>query len=189
MLRKFDEEDGVIFAAASYAYQIPARMKNLFDRLAFLFHWPCFFGKICTAILTRGVPVAGEVRKYMETSGENTGFSVVKGCSLWTLVGDGGKMSDKQIRQFNARVKRAAQRFYKALTCRKPRKPSLFRFMMFRANRSGLQPAVYRGYDYYYFENKGWFTSDYYFDVKIGMREKLLGHLFDLLGKLIGKNV
>ncbi len=189
MIKKFEESDGVIFAAASYAFQVPARMKNLFDRLSFLFHRPRFFGKVCTAILTRGMPVAGGVRKYMETSGENMGFSPVKGCSLWTLVGDGGNMNDKQIKQFNARIKAAAERFYKALTHKENKRPSLFRVMLFRLNRSALQTAGYRGYDYDYFERKGWFKSDYYYDVNMGAGKKLLGRLFELVGRSMGKNI
>ncbi len=45
LLEKLEGSDGVIFATPSYAFQVSARMKNLLDRTAFIFHRPRFFGK------------------------------------------------------------------------------------------------------------------------------------------------
>ncbi len=177
--------DGIIFAAPSYAYQVPARMKNLFDRLAFTFHRPRFFNKTCTAILTRGMPVDGKVRKYMESSGENMGFHPVKGCSLWTIA----PMNSKQEKQFSARIKQAAGRFYKELIAPIPHKPSLFRLMLFRTSRSGIRASKYAGYDMNYFMDKGWFQSEYYYNVKLGLFKKIMGRFFDFLGGLVGGNM
>ena len=44
LLEKMEQSDGVIFATPNYAFQLSARMKNFFDRTAFLDHRPRFFG-------------------------------------------------------------------------------------------------------------------------------------------------
>jgi multimeric flavodoxin WrbA len=54
LLKKMEQSDGIIFATPTYAFQVAARMKNFFDRLAFIDHRPRFFGKTCTAIATQG---------------------------------------------------------------------------------------------------------------------------------------
>ena len=46
IINKINEADGVIFMAPTYSLHVPALMKNFFDRLAYIFHRPCFFGKI-----------------------------------------------------------------------------------------------------------------------------------------------
>jgi multimeric flavodoxin WrbA len=85
LLEKLEHSDGVLFATPSYAFQVSARMKNFLDRIAFVFHRPRFFGKTFTAIVSQGVPMGGKIRKYLESSGENLGFDVVKGSCVWTL--------------------------------------------------------------------------------------------------------
>ena len=185
LIKKIEESDGVIFATPSYAYQVSARMKNFFDRIAFIFHRPRFFHKTFTAVLTQGVPVGDNIRKYIEETGGHLGFYVTKGCSLWTL----DPMSDKQKQAMESKVSKAAHRFYKGLIRTAPSKPSFFRLMLFRTGRSGLKSASVRYYDYFYFKDKGWFESDYYYKTKLGPVKKLAGRFFDFLGCVIGKKI
>ena len=60
-------------------------MKNLMDRLAYVFHRPQFFGKTCTAIVTQGFLGGGRIVKYLLDSAINMGFDVTKGSCLSTL--------------------------------------------------------------------------------------------------------
>jgi multimeric flavodoxin WrbA len=185
LLEKMEHSDGVVFATPSYAYQVSARMKNLLDRLAFIFHRPRFFGRTFTAILTQGVPVGGGILKYLEDSGANLGFHVTKGCCVWTL----DPMTEAQKKKFKQKIKKACERFYKGLTRPAPPAPSLFRLMIFRTGRTGFQHAKVKYFDYYYYRDKGWFESDYYYETGLGPVKKLLGRFFDLLGRLIAKNI
>lgn len=185
LIEFLDRADGVVFAAPSYAYQVPALLKNFFDRLAFTFHRPRFFNKVCTAILTRGVPVGGRIRGYMESSGANMGFTSVRGCSLWTR----SPMSEDQEKQFTKRLSSAAHRFSRALQAPVPHKPSLFRLMLFRTSRSGIRASSYTGYDRVYFQEKGWFESDYYYPIELNFFQKASGRFFDRLGRMIGTDL
>jgi multimeric flavodoxin WrbA len=54
LLQKMEQSDGIVFATPTYAFGVAARMKNLFDRLAFIDHRPRFFGKASIAIVTQG---------------------------------------------------------------------------------------------------------------------------------------
>lgn len=185
LLQKMEHSDGVIFATPSYAFQVSARMKNLLDRIAFIFHRPRFFGRTFTAILTQGVPVGGNILKYLESSGANLGFNVTKGCCLWTLE----PMTDAQQNKLKQNIAKAAGRFYKGLMRSTPKAPSLFRLMMFRTGRRGIQNARVRYFDYYYYRDKGWFESDYYYETHLGPIKKLLGYIFDFLGYQVAKHI
>lgn len=185
LLEKIENSDGVIFATPSYAYQVSARMKNLLDRFAFLYHRPRFFGKTFTAIVTQGVPVGDSVRKYLEEAGENLGFNVTKGCCVWTL----DPITENQLEDLQQKIRKCSERFYKGLMRKKPPVPSVFRLMLFRTGRSGIQSAKSKYYDYEYFREKGWFESDYYYETNLSPAKKLLGFLFDILGKQVGKHI
>lgn len=184
LIDKLTNADGVVFAAPSYAYQVPARLKNLFDRLAYTFHRPRFFHKVCTALHTRAIPI-GKVQKYMEDMGQNMGFHPVKGCSLLTMA----PMSDKQKTQFSKNIISTAKRFRRELFKAGARRPSLLRFMMFRTSRSGIEASKFAGYDKQYFREQGWNTAPYYYAVKLSLFQKLMGGLFDMMGKAVGKKV
>jgi len=213
LLEKIERSDGVIFATPSYAYQVSARMKNFLDRIAFIFHRPRFFGKTFTAIITQGVPAGDNIRKYLEDSGENLGFHVIKGCCIWTL----DPMSGDRRKKLEQKVKSCSERFYKDLIRKTTPVPSLFRLMIFRMGRSGIQYAdmkcqsddmkcrpvgmrcqsddvKYRDagakyYDYCYFKEKGWFESNYYYEVSLGPIKKLFGRFFDFLGRQAARHI
>ncbi|WP_085833702.1 flavodoxin family protein [Clostridium merdae] len=178
LMEKISQSNGVIFASPNYAFHVSAQMKNLFDRLAFLFHRPRFWGKACTAIVTQGIFGGDKIVKYLNSMGENLGFYSSCGCVLQTLEPTTEAMRIKNDRK----IKKAAESFYKALTNGAP-SPSLFRIMMFRMSRTmigKLQNKEYR--DYRYFKELGWFESDYYYPVTLGFFKKIWGSFFDFIG-------
>jgi len=178
LVEKLDASDGVIFAAPNYAFQLSASMKNLLDRLAFLFHRPRFFGRSFTAIVTQGFYGGRSIRKYLERMGGYFGFNPSKGCVL-----NGLEPLTEAVRQSNARsIQKAAARFYKGLL-RPVRPPSLFRLVSFRVGRTNVRRLPRELYDYAYYRERGWFESDYFADVPIGPVKKLLGALVDSLGQ------
>ena len=179
LIEKISRSDGVVFASPNYAFHVSARMKNLFDRLAFIFHRPRFWGKACTAIVTQGVFGGNKIVKYLSSMSENLGFYVSRGCVLQTLEPTTEAMRGKNDRK----IKKAAAAFYKALMNGTP-SPSLFRLMMFRMTRTmicRLQSGEYR--DYCYFKEIGWFESDYYYPASLGLFKKAMGRFFDFIGR------
>ncbi len=183
IIQKIEASDGVVFAAPNYAFGPPAPLKNLFDRLAFLFHRPRFFRRACTAIVAQAFFGGGTIVKYLGDMGKNFGFSVTKGCVLKTL----DPMTEKAFRNNSRKIQKAAARFAKALASPGPFSPSLFRLMMFRMARSAIRSQLDESFfDYRWYREKGWFTSDYYYEVTIGPLKKLMGRFFDFLGRRMG---
>jgi len=178
LLQKIERSDGIIFATPNYAFQVSARMKNLFDRLAYIDHRPRFFGKTCTSIVTQGFYGGSEILKYLGMTGENLGFHVSKGCCIKTLA----PMTELQQQILVREVKKAAARFYRELLRPVP-PPSFFRLMIFRLSRTKIRflDQTYRDYNYY--KDKGWLEADYYYTTSLGPAKRLAGNLFDFLGQ------
>ncbi len=181
LIDKIQQADGIIFASPNYSFHVSARMKNLFDRLAFIIHRPRFFGKTCTAIVAQGITGGGKIVKYLNGMGENFGFHATKGCVLATL-----EPSTEAMRKKNdKKIKMAAEGFYKELMRPTP-SPSLFRLMLFRLTRIRIRSMTNAEFrDFRYYEEKGWFTSDYYYEAPLGPLKKVMGRLFDFLGRRI----
>ena len=182
LLEKMEQSDGIIFATPNYAFQLAARMKNFFDRLAYIDHRPRFFGKTCTAIVTQGIGKGGDILKYLNFAGENMGFHISKGCCINTLE----PMTELQHEKLIKKMKETSQRFYKELLRPTP-SPSYFRLMMFRVSRPLIKSAGEKYRDYHYYKEKGWFDTDYYYPTSLGLPRKLAGNLFDLLGRQVVK--
>ncbi len=182
LLGKLEQADGVVFAAPNYAFQLPARLKNLFDRLAFIDHRPRFFGRACTAIVTQGIGKGGGIVKYLRFNCELMGFHFSKGCCVNTLE----PMTEAQNEKLVRKVKRASAGFYRELTRPTPA-PSFYRLMMFRIARPMVKAAGVAFRDYHYYKEKGWFESVYYYETSLGIPKRLAGHLFDLLGRRLAK--
>jgi len=183
LLKKMEHSDGIIFATPNYAFQLSARMKNFFDRTAFIDHRPRFFGKTCTAIVTQGIGRGGDILKYLSFAGENLGFHVSKGCCANTLE----PMTELQQKKLIQKVKKASARFYKQLLRPTP-PPSFFRLMMFRMTRPLIKSAGEKYRDYHYYKEKGWFEADYYYPASLGLPKRLAGYLFDFIGRQMVKH-
>jgi len=182
LLQKLEQSDGVVFATPNYAFQLAARMKNFFDRTAFIYHRPRFFGRPCTTIVTQGIFGGGTIAKYVCSSGENMGFFAVKGCCVNTLE----PMTDVQQRRLTAAARKAANRFHRALVRPAP-VPSLFRLMLFRIARTRIKALNDEYLDHRYYRDMGWFESDYYWPAPLGLLKWVAGALFDIIGQLVGR--
>jgi multimeric flavodoxin WrbA len=55
LIEKVMTADGVVFASPNCSFQVSAIMKAFLDRLGFVFHRPCFFGKVFTSIVVQGI--------------------------------------------------------------------------------------------------------------------------------------
>lgn len=180
LIDKINQSDGVIFATPNYSFHVSASMKNLLDRIAFVLHRPRFFGKTFTSIVTQGIYGGNSIIKYLDNIGRNLGFTVTRGCVLNTL-----EPVTKADQEKNAtEIKRAAARYYRELTHSNPPAPSFFRLMMFRLSRSCIKAMLSDEYcDYRHYKEKGWFESDYYYQVSLNLTKKLAGRFFDFIGR------
>lgn len=185
LLEKMERSDGVVFATPNYGFQVSARMKCFIDRLCFIMHRPMFFDKTFTVIVTQGVFGGKDILKYLESTGENLGFSVTRGSCVTALEPITEKQKQNMVRQ----MKRAAERFYKGLISKKAPEPALLRLLVFRMTRTCLKNAEKKFRDYYYYKEKGWLESDYYNLTSLGPLRKLAGRLFDFMGRIMVKHI
>lgn len=184
LIEKIADSNGVIFATPNYSFHVSASMKNLFDRLAFVFHRPRFFGKTFTSIVTQGAFGGGSIVKYLGNMGENFGFRIVRGCTMKTLE----PITEAAQKKNMLEIKRVVARFYGELMRPALPSPSFFRLMMFRMSRTSMRSMLNNTYlDYRYYEEKGWFDSDYYYDISLNPIKRLAGRIFDCMGKLMSK--
>jgi multimeric flavodoxin WrbA len=184
LLEKMENSDGIILATPNYAFQVSARMKNFLDRFAYIFHRPQFFDKTFTAIVTQGIFGGKDILKYLENMGANFGCNVTKGIYLTTV----DQMTELQKKKYKQEIRKSSERFYKGLMRSSLPQPSLFRLMLFRMSRTSLQSIDFRGRDYDFYKEKGWFGSDYYHETSFGPIKKIIGYFFDFLGRQIAKH-
>jgi len=183
LIEKLEKSDGVVFASPSYAFQVSGRMKNFIDRIAFIYHRPRFFNKVFTAIGVQFIPFGKQTQKYLESAGHNLGFNVLNGTTVITPE----PIPEKQLKDLKANIRKLTIQFNKRLNDKKPRKPSLFKIVTFRMTRSGLQSSSIKLYDYEYYNERGWFHSAYYYDIKLNLFQKIIGWLSDVLGRKLFK--
>jgi multimeric flavodoxin WrbA len=172
--------DGVVILTPNYALQVPALLKNLLDRLSFVFHRPRFFGRVFMPIIAQGIYGGRGVHKYLNDTMEFWGFSPVKGAVLQGALYPNEKLSAEAAGKNREKLGAAAGRFVDALNSGKPRKPSFFRLMIFRTTRSSMkhfEDALEP--DRAYFKERGWFDSPYYYPVALGPHKRLFGALAD----------
>ncbi|MHC1723708.1 MAG: flavodoxin family protein [Aminipila sp.] len=178
LLDKINQSDGVIFATPNYSFHVSAPMKNLLDRLAFIFHRPRFFGKTFTSIVTQGIFGGASIVKYLDNMGQNLGFRVSKGCVLRTL----DPITEAAQKKNSLEIKKAAAKFSRELMRSAYPSPSFFRLMLFRMSRTSIKAMLNEEYyDYRHYKEKGWFESDYYYDVSLSPVKKLAGRIFDFM--------
>lgn len=176
LIEKMMNSDGVIFASPNYLFQASGLMKIFLDRLCFLSHRPCFFGKTFTSIVTQGMMGGKAIVKYFNFIGDRMGFNVVKGSVLTTLE----PMTEKGQAKIDEIIDSQSKRFYSKLIKKEYPTPMFFKLMIFRMSRTSIKLMLDESYkDYTYYKEKGWFESDYYFPVKLNPFKKLIGRLFD----------
>lgn len=182
--------DGVIVITPNHSLQVTTILKNLFDRLAFVFHRPRLFGKTILPIVVQGVYGGGKIAGYINEVFDFWGMKKVEGIVVSGGVYVNNVHSEEVTGKNRKAVEKGLDRFCKKLNDDRPRKPSLFQMMIFRATRSSmkyfdeaLEP------DKKYYENKGWITSDYYYPVRIGIFKRVVGAFIDSMIKKMARKV
>lgn len=188
VLHKMEHADGVIIVVPNYSLQVTALLKQLFDRLAFVFHRPRLFGKTCLPIVVQGVYGGKKVSDYINEVFSFWGMKTVKGAVIAGAVFVNKPQPANVKIKNQAAIDKAVARFLKELYNLKPKKPSLFQLMIFRSTRSSMKYFdEVLAPDKEYYENKGWFSSGYYYAVHLNMIEKLLGNLIDVMIRRMAK--
>lgn len=176
LIGKMLDADGVVFATPNYSFHVSGQMKSFLDRLGFIFHRPCFHGKVFTGIVAQGIYGGGNVVKYLDFVGTGMGFSVVKGTCVTALEPMSAKDRAKMERSIDPQSKRFHLRMQQA--CRPV--PSLFQLMGFRIGRTSIKLTQSEDKrDYTYYRDHGWFDSEYFYPIRLGPLKRAAGAAFD----------
>ena len=187
LFNKMKEADGIIIASPNYSLQVSAITKILLDRLAYVFHRPCFFHKAWIPIIVEGAYGGKGILKYLKKLGSFWGFNVCSGISFTLPVNE---VLESQKEQINTELKNKAQKFSKVLTTKKSPNPSFKRLFMFRLVRTFHENNPSKEFikDYRYYKEQGWFGSQYYYPVNLGLLKKIVGVLADKFALMQVKN-
>lgn len=176
LLEKLFRSDGVVFASPNYSFNVSGLMKVFLDRLAFALHRPRGFGKAFTSITVEAIYRGKEIAKYFDFIGMGLRFNVVKGRVVKSLE----PMSDKVRRRNEETIDRLSREFHETLRKKELPVPSLFELFMFRWGRTSMRLMLDDGWrDYRYYDEAGWFASDYFYPVRLGPVKKAAGRLVD----------
>ena len=180
LLEKMRNSDGVVFASPNYSFHVSALMKQFLDRLGFVFHRPQFFGKTFTSIVAQGVYGGNKIVKYFNFIGNALGFNVIKGICVSNLE----PVTEKAMKTNEKKIARLSKKYYKQLMKKELPNPSLFELFIFRMSRTSMRLKLNEDFmDYTYYTEKGWFTSDFYYPVKLTFPKRIMGKLFDSIAK------
>jgi multimeric flavodoxin WrbA len=178
LIQKISNSDGFVFASPNYSFQVSGLMKAFLDRIGFIFHRPCFFGKVSTSIVVQGVYGGKKINEYLDFVGKGLGFEVVKGCCLHSME----PMTEKDQARFNKVIYKRSKKFYASLLKKEYPVPTFFELMVFRMARTSIHAVLDESWkDYEYYNNKGWFRTDYYYPTQLNPLKKVAGIFFDFL--------
>jgi len=178
LIEKMMASDGVVFASPNYSFQLSALLKIFLDRLGFVFHRPCFFGKAFTSIVSQGFYGGGKIEKYLDFVGKGLGFNTVKG-SVFTAL---EPMMENEKRKMDKAIADQSRRFYERMMKPTLDTPNWFWLMGFRGGRTNVRLECEESdRDFIYYTERGWLESDYFYPVRLGLFKKLGGRFFDSL--------
>ncbi|MDW7657258.1 MAG: flavodoxin family protein [Bacillota bacterium] len=172
--------DGIVTVTPNYALQVPAILKNVYDRLAFVFHRPRLFGKFSLVIVVQGVYGGGKIVKYIDELMSFWGCGHVKGAVTNGGIYPTSKLSESALIQNELAITKAVDRMTQAVRKNKTKQPTFFKLAIFRMTRSSLRysPDALKA-DKAYFSDMGWFESHYYTEVKLDPVRLTFGILVD----------
>jgi multimeric flavodoxin WrbA len=184
LIEKMLASDGVIFASPNYSFQVSGMLKVFLDRLGFAFHRPRFFGKTYSSIVTQGIYGGQKVVDYLDFVGAALGFNTVKGSCLMMLL----PMTENQQQKMDRALAAQAQRYFARLHQPAYPAPSLIYLWFFRMGRTKMRLELNdTSLDYRHYMERGWFESDFFYPVHLGILKKGAGRLFDSLSTRMAK--
>ena len=174
--------DGLIIVTPVYTQQVSYLVKILFDRFAYIWHRPRFFGKFAMGIAAGGGQ-AGPALNYIKENTHCWGYTYVTGISAQHPEALQPKMRAK----LEHTIEKASRKFYETVKKGEHPAPSLFDLIWFRMWRMNARAVADSApVDLNYWTEKGWLTSDYFTNKPVGLLKHAFGQVMEgLLGRFM----
>jgi multimeric flavodoxin WrbA len=167
--------DGVIFASPVYVHTISALLKNFFDRFAYFLHRPAFFGIPALTIVTTELSGLPETVKYLAFPVKAMGFWLLHEIGV---IAPAFYEEGRYRESIMGEIELASGLFFDAIEGKTKPSPTLSDVVFF--NKLKTKITIHRErfpFDYHFWEERGWFSRDYFTDAKIDPMKKVLGRL------------
>ena len=193
IVEKLKSADGIIFATPVYAYQVPAPLKRVIDRLAYLFHRQELVGKPALTVVTTGGGGHKQVSKYLKMTVSGWGCNLVGAINIispmffenknensaWGYDEYYHKTNLKKIEYFSEKV-------MKIIENKKQSTPTFYDIFMFNCLRSKTFTSQA---DYDFWKEKGWLNSNYFYKVQINLFKRGFGNMLKGIINLLGRKL
>lgn len=168
---KLLQSSGIIFASPVYAYQVPAPLKKLIDRLSYLFHRQEFVGVPAVLVVSSEGGGHNQVNKYLKLTATGWGCDVVGDLSVISPMyfdesrNSAWGYSEKYSLKKNSELVNIAKMFEQSVLSNTKKVPSYRNIFMFNCLRSKTYTSQI---DYDYWKEKAWLDAEYFYDTELG---------------------
>lgn len=176
---KLLKADGIVFATPVYAYQIPAPLKRIIDRMSFLFHRQELVGKPALIVITSDGGGHKQVGKYMRMTASGWGCDLI---GIITIISPmyfkdrkdnlAWWYSESYHNKIDLRIEKLTHKFKQTIEGQARKIPSYYDIFMFNCLRTKTFTSKA---DYDFWKEKDWLNSYYFYDTKADPLKKLFG--------------
>ncbi len=185
--------DGIVFASPVYAYQVPAPLKRVIDRLSYLFHRQELIGKPALTVVTSDGGGHKQVTKYLKMTLCGWGCNLAGTINIISPMFFENKNEnsawgyDKSYHKTNIeKIERLAESFIKIITDNTPHTPTFYDIFIFNCLRSKTFTSKA---DYDFWKERGWLNSNYFYEVHINLFKRGFGSTLKVIVNLAGKKL
>lgn len=169
--------DGLIIVTPVYAQQVSYLVKILFDRFAYMWHRPRFFGKFAMGISVGG-SIATASLNYIKENTKNWGYTYA--AQLCAQHPD--SLQPKPRARLERDIEKASHRFYQTVKNGRHPAPGIGDLIWFRMWRlTARATREFSPADIAYWTEKGWLNQDFYTGRPVGAVKRLIGRGMEVL--------
>lgn len=187
VINSIEKADGIIFVSSTFNCRETALLKNLFDHFCFMLHRPHFFKSKALILTTTGGVGGRSAAKSIASMLKGIGFN---SCYIFSVASFSWNAYVPKHNVIKS-LSKITIKFFKDVSSKKLHSPSTLILIPYNLFR-GMSLAYAKGTEYATEDGCYWTKDDrkgkvYDKDVHVTFYKKPIGHLFYIIGKLVGK--
>lgn len=191
--KKLIEADGIVFATPVYAYQVPAPLKRIIDRMAFLFHRQELVGKPTLVVVTSDGGGHKQVSKYIKMTVSGWACNLIGTINIIAPMyfkdrkdNSAFGYSEGYHNKISLKIKKLSHKFKGSIESQVTKNPSFYEIFMFNCLRT--KTFTFQT-DYDFWNEKGWLNSYYFYNTKLNPFKKIFGNILRIIINLVGRRL